>query len=1728
MSTLNASPLLLREVAAGDDAYQLENSVRFNRADTPYLNREQHKKGDQRRWTWSGWVKKTDSTNTQTLFQGRKGNGSQTAPSLEVQILSGTQLYISFCESDGATIQWSAENQAFYRDPAAWQHWVIVLDTPNAIANERCRVYVNGKRVEAWGTRNAITQHAEYAINKQASHHVIGAHFSGGNVQAHLDGYFSNIEFIDGLCLHPGAFGSFDDSNCWNPKAFALPAPNDGTTWSNTDYWSCGEAGGAPFDNGFDGDTNTIAELDNSGTTGYHTQTFTPPTPIKFSSAVRIHGTGANTEYSVNGGKKVTGLSTGTWQTIYEGGGGEITTIEFTADTNAPAFRAIEVDGVILIDGQTDPTTRNNPNNGTEWSDYLTLSTGAWDGADDPGSAFDGTISTAAENGTAYAEHIFEPPGGIKYKKLEVQSGIGEFQLNSSGSWTSTVNQNQWNTWHQSTTEQTLTKFQYKGSSSASGWGAIRGVRIDGNILIDSTADNSFHLKFNDNSRKSYIGKDALHGKLEDADGGLPIYATTDDYGETKGSGYRTDSSAGTTDGAGLVFALPGDTKTDVHAAINTGSSNSDITQWYAGIDVSTNDSRFYGSSLYCNGSGVLQVNGNATDFTFGTSAWCIELWVNDAAGTDDRGFLHLSGDSGWAGVNGISFFMHQNIWKCKVKSGTAENTMTSTTTAVTDQWVHLAITYDGTNALKYFVNGKLEDSETQAYDFGSGFGGYLDIGAYHSAGYKWTGYLQDIRIYRVQKYSTNFTVPARNDFKVANLTAGSESTVADFNWRPGVAIGTDASRKNNTINNYKSSGDGVVQSSTTGSTRATQSITRTAGPDVGGLRPNNWWGKPPASGTNGALFYAGRGDTEWTFDPPVTAGANITCRAYSDGGTTGNDKIRFYDGGTSTWTSWFDLTAGSNFAWANIATGIQRIDKVGFDHGGGSTDPHVAGFYLDSGLTDANWWRWPNGSDFGITTAGVFDKDDGTLINGDAATTIPSQYTLDYWHAPEWEQKGNGTVFDTETEQTIRDYGSSHSNSTCQRTIKITSTDDGTVYDYYYTTRAFRWNHVRISNTGVWANGTQLQNSQASNYNVPDITASSHRFSIGNYGVSAATSYSYHGLIGPVRLVEADLGAPPAGGLVITDEAGSSTNTTTNTPTTNTESDYDVFVDSPTNYEGSGDDVGGVMRGNYATMNPIARTFNDNLRNITNGNLLVEGNSSSNSGIAESTWNQKTGKWYMEFTYVNDPNDGYSICGMYNTGYQSHHGTGDGSGTSGSACVNISTNTSVFGSTLTTGDVMGMAADLDNGACYFSKNGTWVGTPTSGGSKTGATATWTAGDKSKCIGVIDTFKSGNKVACNWGQRAFKYTPPTGFKSCCTQNLDDTFSGEATGTVNNPSKFFDVVAWAGNGTDNSDIKGLNFQPDLVWIKERGSTGDPHIFDAVRGATKALRTNVTDAEVTDANELKAFNSDGFRLGTGGDVNNSVTTTVGWTWDAGTAANSSTNTDGDNITVAVGKQWVNTTAGFSITEYAGDGSGAANSDSGDAVGHGLNAAPDFIVVKKKDGVNGWPAYHSSLNSTDHLNLQTTGAIDANNYCYPTHPTNEKVDLGNNPEINASGSNYIMYCWTAIPGYSAFGKYTGNGNTDGPFIYTGFLPKLVIIKRSSGTSNWTIMDTERDPINPAKGILVAENSTAENTSNAILDFVSNGFKHRQSSDSRNSNNQTFVYAAWAENPFKIARAR
>jgi hypothetical protein len=330
----------------------------------------------------------------------------------------------------------------------------------------------------------------------------------------------------------------------------------------------------------------------------------------------------------------------------------------------------------------------------------------------------------------------------------------------------------------------------------------------------------------------------------------------------------------------------------------------------------------------------------------------------------------------------------------------------------------------------------------------------------------------------------------------------------------------------------------------------------------------------------------------------------------------------------------------------------------------------------------------------------------------------------------------------------------------------------------------------------------------------------------------------------------------------------------------------------------------------------------------------------------------------------------------------------------------------------------------------------------------------------------------------------------------------------------------DATLYTGNGSSGKAVTNTaGFNPDFVWIKDRTSANYHGLFDVIRGAGYALYSNGTFAESAfNAQTLQSFNSNGFTVGSNGDFNTNTNSYVGWQWDAGSST--VTNTSG-SISSQVR---ANATAGFSVVTYTGTGTAAT-------VGHGLGVAPKMLIVKNRvQGTYGnWTVWHTTLTGSQYLGLNTTDAASTNNNRWNgTVPTSTVFSVGTDSfgNTNKSGDTYVAYCWSEISGFSKFGSYTGNFNADGPFIYTGFRPKFVLLKASGDTGNWNLLDGTRNPSNVANARLRPNISDAEVTT-TFVDFLSNGFKIR-TSDSDINYTVTNIYMAFAENPFKNANAK
>jgi len=438
-------------------------------------------------------------------------------------------------------------------------------------------------------------------------------------------------------------------------------------------------------------------------------------------------------------------------------------------------------------------------------------------------------------------------------------------------------------------------------------------------------------------------------------------------------------------------------------------------------------------------------------------------------------------------------------------------------------------------------------------------------------------------------------------------------------------------------------------------------------------------------------------------------------------------------------------------------------------------------------------------------------------------------------------------------------------------------------------------------------------------------------------------------------------------------------------------------------------------------------------------------------------------------------------------------------------------------------GDVLGVAINSTDNEVQFYKNGSTVGSAVALPSTTRNSFAFFAGATNRSsvfnFGQDSTFNGAVSAGSATDGVGTFQSLPTGFKALCSANLDEP-------DIIDGSEYFNTVLWTGTGNDDLEVTGVGFSPSWSWMKRRDATGDQLFFDVVRGNGKQLKsagsTNSpgTSAESTQSNKQKTFTADGFTLGTDATVNTNNGTYVAWNWLAGGSAVS--NSDG-TITSSIS---ANSESGFSIVSFTHDGTNAST------IGHGLGKTPTMIIMKQRSAVSNWRVFHSELADGKNILLNSANAVTQAGDIFQTAPTNTVFTSGNGDSGN--GKTYIAYCFADIDQYCKAGSYLGNGSSDGTYIFTGFRPAWILVKRSENATgaNWWIHDNKRNTTangNDTDASLLANTTTAESgLSDCETDFLSNGFKIRNSLNQANNTSGTYIYLAFAEQPFKYANAR
>ena len=562
-------------------------------------------------------------------------------------------------------------------------------------------------------------------------------------------------------------------------------------------------------------------------------------------------------------------------------------------------------------------------------------------------------------------------------------------------------------------------------------------------------------------------------------------------------------------------------------------------------------------------------------------------------------------------------------------------------------------------------------------------------------------------------------------------------------------------------------------------------------------------------------------------------------------------------------------------------------------------------------------------------------------------------------------------------------------------------------------------------------------------------------------------------------------------------DSAGSNNFTCNNFATT------DAVKDTPTN--------------NFCTLNPL----DEGAITLSEGNLKATRDDPHETVMG--TFGMPSGKWYFEVYNGTSNADGTLVGIGSNVGILNSHvgSTTTSWGYENSGLIWNNSSGTGSNSSLSNGDIFGVAYDADAGTVKFYKNNTLQSS-----SYSSVTADY-------YMPQVSLYHSGSSVIANFGQDSsfagnktaqgnkdgngqgdFYYSPPSGYKALCSANLSNP--------LKIPNKHFEPKIYTPN-SGNLSVTGFEFQPDLLWLKSRAQGYRHYLFDSVRGTgQKALSSDRTDEEGDDSGSLTSFDSTGFTTSGSSGFNDNGSGTDGaiaWAWKGGGSAVSNSN---GTITSSVS---ANNTAGFSIVTYTGTGSNAT-------IGHGLGVTPQVFIVKKRnaDGTN-WRVYHHKLNngsSPEDFNLVLNGTFDQLDRTdfNDTAPTSTTFAVGTHTSTNNSSDTYVAYCFSEVEGYSKFGKYTGNNNANGTFVYLGFRPALLIIKRLESGYSWYMIDNKRDPINRVSENLYA-NDDMTTYDYAIGDLLSNGFKLRNTGSDTNQVDD-HIYLAFAESPFKYSRAR
>jgi len=1698
----------------------ISNSLRFKgNSPASYLIKQNARPGSTTTGTISFWTKLGYNSNDQHFFQTVDAlNGSSGANRLYMAFTAGTgTMYIYGQDGTGSQDIYFVTTQSF-RDFSAWYHIVIAIDSTQTTQANRFKLYVNGVQITSFSTASYPAQSAVIAFSNNATT------FVGCNRSSSLaySGEMSEYYFVDGYALQPTMFGQFDSNNVW------VPIPYTGSYGTNGFY--------LPFTNaqtsqtlGYDASLNgtptytadqdpyrgsVTLHLDGNGPAGGQNNIFLDSSPSNL--AITRQGTPTQGSFSPFP------LPTNTPYNPTVSGGSIFTSASLNANNylTTSATSTLEFgSGNFTIELWWYPmsTTRQALYHGSIGADWSV-------GIDFNGTGVQSIGIWASSNGTSWNLLSGDPSG----------NGVGSVII-TQNSWNHIVYQRNGTTWQSfingrldrnvTSLSGTVSTRSTYGKNIGSWWNTTAMSTATGYI-------SSFRII---TGQAVYAGSSGFTPMVK------PFGTLTNNllpFSEDFVNSFWSPYNLTVAPGAGIA---PDGTSTATLVTSTQIFANSNIAFSYS----STSNSLPYTFSIYAK-AGTLYSFRHRVAFTGGTVGLGISIDVNLQTGTiqsAESGYSNASITPVGNGWYRISITASNNgtgntnyIGQCYLGS------LQGTSTGSIYIW---GAQYEQSNSVGNYTPTPANFSTAPALLLNFANAAIVD-----SAGGNNVITVNSATISPVSKYGSGaLSFNGVTDYLLvpANPTMAFGTgafTIEFWHFSPTIGSNTCLIDMQNGLMIRQNSNNSLLTYSRASSTQLVVTSNNT-------LMPNVWSHVAVTRlGTTMTVWINGQNQGQWSLNDSLTQTANTYIGAFI------NNQVS-----PQTFTGQLDdlrITAGVARYQANFAPPVRALPAIG---GKSFVTQNInAGVVKSFTTVGTTSWTAPSdvaqvellvvaGGGGGGQYAGGGGGAGGLIYNNQYPVTPGQTYTVTVG-AGGAGAPGNSTAGSTR--------GTSGNNSQFGNLTAIGGGGGGVYSTSGNTGGSGGGGGGGSSGTYAGGSGTAGQGfaggygiaggsenggggggagAVGTNATAPNtngyaggnglqfgISGTPTYYAGGGGGGSVGSSYtagagglggggngiSYQNQPVTANIGVANTGGGGGGGGYVGAYPGAAGGSgivivryTTTAVANTSDRTTDTLTDSPTLY-GHDFGNGGEVVGNYCTWNGV-----DSSTKYINSGGLSNTAGGGNYGI-RGTIAVSSGLWYWEFsvdqTSSTNHHGVWSVAELPGTNY-----IGQTAGSWGMYDSNGNKRNNgsfvAYGTGFNNGDIGMVALDMNNGYIYWGKNGAWFnnGNP--------ATLANPAFTNLSGYTVAPATQQYSAASYNFGQRPWAFTPPAGFLALTTKNLQRLTIGSAAAT---PNQFFDIVLYTGNAS-TQNITGLNFQPDMVWLKDRTSaTSNFEIQDSVRGASNILYPNTTGVEVNATNTITSFNSNGFSIGSSNEINANGDNIVAWCWKAGGTAVSNT---AGTITSQVS---ANTTSGFSIVTYTGTGTAGAT------IGHGLNAVPNVIIVKSRiNAGHWWIVGHSGLNGGSnpwnyYLQLQNNSAANSGAGAWNnTAPTTSVFSVGTGSDLNVSGQTQVAYCWTQIPGFSQFGTYTGNGSTDGPFIYCGFKPRWIMTKRTDSTGDWLICDTARNPSNPLGEYLMVDSTSAGTSGYVLYDILSNGFKLRITTDP-NINTSTIIYMAFADKPF------